>query len=159
MPISNYNQCPGCGGKYFGKKERCYLWTNFLHATLNRCSNIVLNVTDSNYALGRVCNDNNGRISMESNILNVVLRNVQILDINYNWSQLSHLKVHYIKNYNPIIKHGLKASSFTCVLYFCWFSTNKRLTTETLGKVRNMFKVYNKDTRATSTTSFRCLHC
>ena len=37
--------------------------------------------------------------------------------------------------------------------------TRSKWTTDTLEKVWNIFKVNNKNTRMTSTTSFRCFYC
>ena len=43
-------------------------------------------------------------------IFNAVLQNNEILDSNYNWSQLAFLEAYYIKNHDSIINHGLKNS-------------------------------------------------
>ena len=50
------------------------------------------------------------KISLMSHILRAVLRNHEILDFNYNWSQLLLLEACYIKKHDPVINHGLKAS-------------------------------------------------
>ena len=39
------------------------------------------------------------------------IRNREILDFNYNWSQLLFLEANYIKKHDPVINnHGFKAS-------------------------------------------------
>ena len=43
-------------------------------------------------------------------ILSAVSQNHEILDFNYNWSQLLFLEAYYIKKHDPVINHGLKAS-------------------------------------------------
>ena len=54
--------------------------------------------------------DEHDDTSLTSHIFNAVLQNHQILNSNSNWSQLAFLEVYYIKNYDPITNHGLKAS-------------------------------------------------
>ena len=49
-------------------------------------------------------------ISLTSHIFSAVLQNHEILDNNQNWSQIAFLETYYIKNHDPIINHGLKAS-------------------------------------------------
>ena len=43
-------------------------------------------------------------------ILSPVLQNHEILDFNYNWSQLLFIEAYYIEKHDPVIDHGLKAS-------------------------------------------------
>ena len=43
-------------------------------------------------------------------IRNAVLNNYKIIDTCANWSQLLFLEAFYIKNLNPAINKGLKAS-------------------------------------------------
>ena len=43
-------------------------------------------------------------------LIDAVLKNHEILDSNRNRSQLAFLEAYYIKNYDPIINHTLKAS-------------------------------------------------
>ena len=63
------------------------------------------------YALPSLYNESNrNEISLTSHILSAVLQNHEILDFNYNWSQLLFLKAYYIKKHDPVINHGLKAS-------------------------------------------------
>lgn len=53
-------------------------------------------------------NDNNDRISMMSNIPNVMLRNGQMLDIKYNWGLIFRIWVYIIsqkKKKNPTSNH------------------------------------------------------
>ena len=54
--------------------------------------------------------DEQDDISLTSHIFNAVSQNHEILDRNRNWSQLAFLEVYYIKNHDPIINLGLKAS-------------------------------------------------
>ena len=63
------------------------------------------------YALPSVYNEQDqNEISLTSHILSVVLQNHEIVDGNYNCSQLLFLEAYYIKKDNPVINHGLKAS-------------------------------------------------
>ena len=41
--------------------------------------------------------------------LSVVLQNHEVIDFNYNWSQLLVLEANYTKKHDPAINHGLKA--------------------------------------------------
>ena len=55
-------------------------------------------------------NDNNDRISMMSNIPNVMLRNGQMLDIKYNWGLIFRIWEYIIsqkKKKNPTSNHQL----------------------------------------------------
>ena len=56
-------------------------------------------------------------ISLTSHILSAVLQNHEILDFNYNWSQLLFLEAYYIKKHDPVINHGLKASKKELLLF------------------------------------------
>ena len=49
-------------------------------------------------------------------IFNAVLQNNEILDSNYNWSQLAFLEAYYIKNHDSIMNHGLKSSKSLLLL-------------------------------------------
>ena len=110
--------CPGCGEKYIGKTERCLIscmsehgkWENkpmFKH--LFECR--MFKETCNLYALPSVYNEQDqNKISLTSHILSAVLQNHEILDFNYNWSQLLFLEAYYIKKHNPVINDGLKAS-------------------------------------------------
>ena len=51
--------------------------------------------------------------------LSAVLQNHEILDLNYNLSQLLFLEAYYIKKHDPVINHGLKASKE--LLLFDWY--------------------------------------
>ena len=70
-------------------------------------------------------NDNNDRISMMSNIPNVMLRNGQMLDIKYNWGlgyNLSYLGLYNIpkkkkKIQHPIINHSHKSLKRAFIVY------------------------------------------
>ena len=54
--------------------------------------------------------DEHEDISLTSHIFNAVLQNHELLDSNRHWSQLAFIEAYYIKNHDPIINHGLKAS-------------------------------------------------
>ena len=45
-----------------------------------------------------------------SHKLRAVLQNHEIIDVNYNWSQLPFLEAYYIMKHDPVINHGLKVS-------------------------------------------------
>ena len=63
------------------------------------------------YALLSLYNESDpNEISLTSHILSAALQNHEILDFNYNWSQLLFLEAYYIKKHDPVINHGLKAS-------------------------------------------------
>ena len=54
--------------------------------------------------------DEHNNIYLTSHIFTAVSQNHEILDSNRNWSQLAFSEAYYIKNHDPIIDHGLKAS-------------------------------------------------
>ena len=54
--------------------------------------------------------DEHNNTSLTSHFLNAILQVHEILDSNRNWSQLAFLEAYYIKNNDPIMNHGLKAS-------------------------------------------------
>ena len=63
------------------------------------------------YALTSLYNENDpNKISLTSHILSAILQNHEILNFNYNLSQLLFLEAYYIKKLDPVINHGLKAS-------------------------------------------------
>ena len=63
------------------------------------------------YALPSLYNESDpNEISLTSHILSTVLHNHEILDFNYNWSQLLFLEAYYIKKHDPVINRSLKAS-------------------------------------------------
>ena len=110
--------CPGCGEKYIGKTERCLISRMNEHGKrenepmfkhLSECE--IFKETCHLYALPSVYNEQDqNEISLTSHILSAVLQNHEILNVNYNWSQLLLLEAYYIKKHNPVINHGLKAS-------------------------------------------------
>ena len=62
-------------------------------------------------ALSSLYNESNqNEVSLMSHILSAVLQNHEILNFNYNWSQLLFLEVYYIKKHDPVNDLGLKAS-------------------------------------------------
>ena len=84
-------RCPGCGGKYIGKTERCLISRMNEHGTrdtepmfkhLSKCE--MFKETCNLYALPSLYNE----ISLTSNILSAVLRNHEILDFNYRRFQI-----------------------------------------------------------------------
>ena len=48
--------------------------------------------------------------SLTSHILRPVLQNHEILDFNYNWSQLMFLEAYYITKHDAVMNHSLKVS-------------------------------------------------
>ena len=69
-------------------------------------------------------NDNNDRISMMSNIPNVMLRNGQMLDIKYNWGLIFRIWEYIIsqkkkkkKIQHPIINHNHKSLKRAFIVY------------------------------------------
>lgn len=67
-------------------------------------------------------NDNNDRISMMSNIPNVMLRNGQMLDIKYNWGLIFRIWEYIIsqkkkKIQHPIINHSHKSLKRAFIVY------------------------------------------
>ena len=72
------------------------------------------------YTLPSLYNESGpNEISLSPHILSAVLQNHEILDFNYNWSQLLFLEAYYIKKHDPVINHGLKASKE--LLLFNWY--------------------------------------
>ena len=108
--------CPSWGGKYIGKTERCFISCMNEHGTrdtepmfkhLSECE--MFKEACNLYALASLYNESDPNdISLTSHILSAVLQNHEILDLNYNWSQLFFLEAHYIKKHDPVINHGLK---------------------------------------------------
>ena len=111
-------RCPGCGGKYIGKTERCLISRMNEHGTrdtepmfkhLSKCE--MFKETCNLYALPSLYNESDpNEISLTSHILSAALQNHEILDFNYNWSQLLFLEAYYIKKHDPVINHVLKAT-------------------------------------------------
>ena len=111
-------RCTGCGGKYIRKTERCLIFRMNEHGTrdtepmfkhLSECE--MFKETCNLYALPSLYNESDpNEISLTSHILSAALQNHEILDFNYNWSQLLFLEAYYIKKHDPVINHGLKAS-------------------------------------------------
>ena len=63
------------------------------------------------YALPSLYNEGDlNEILLTSQMLSAVLQNHEVLDFNYNWSQLLFLEACYIKKHDPVINHGPKAS-------------------------------------------------
>ena len=50
------------------------------------------------------------KVLLTSHILSAILQNHEILDLNYNLSQLLLLEAYYINKHDPVINHGLKSS-------------------------------------------------
>ena len=42
-------------------------------------------------------------------LISAVSQNHEVINFNYNWSQLLVLEAYYIKKHDPAINHGLKA--------------------------------------------------
>ena len=56
------------------------------------------------------CDGDTVAIDIKEHLINAVLNTCRLIDQNNNWSQLSFLKVYYIKTLKPEINDGLKAS-------------------------------------------------
>ena len=105
-------RCPGRGGKYIGKTERCFISRINEHGTmfkhLSECE--MFKETCNLYALPLLYNESDPKkISLTSYILSAVSQNHEILDFNYTWSQFLFLEAYYIKKHDLVINHGLKA--------------------------------------------------
>ena len=108
--------CPGCGGKYIGKTERCLSLRLTEHGTRNdqpmfrhlkECSKFI------DYTKMFSMNEDPDFISFDNHLLNAVLHNSKILDFNmynFKWDQLCFLESFYIKHRKPGLNHGIKAS-------------------------------------------------
>ena len=116
-------RCPGCGGKYITKTERCPISRINEHRTRDTQALFkhlseweMFKETCNLYALPSFYNESNpNETSLTPHILSAVSQNHEILDFNYNWSQILFLKAYYIKNHDPVISHGLKRQkSFCC---------------------------------------------
>ena len=72
------------------------------------------------YALLSLYNESDpNEISLTSHILSAAWQNHEILNFNYNWSQLLFLEAYFIKKHDPVINHGLKVSKE--LLRFNWY--------------------------------------
>ena len=111
--------CPGCGGKYIGKTNRCLIirmneqgskFDQPMYKHLSNCEEFKHYV--SLFSLGDI-NRKSSNISLESHKLNAVINNFCILDYNsarFNWNKLLFLEAYYIKKLKPLLNQGLKAS-------------------------------------------------
>ena len=105
-------KCLGCNGCYIGKTERCLI-TRIFELGTKETETMFKHLSECEllYSLSSLFNeDEHDSISFASHIFNTVLQNHEILDSNPKWSQLAFLEVYYIRNHDPIINHGLKAS-------------------------------------------------
>jgi hypothetical protein len=110
--------CPGCSQQYIGKTDRSLAFRLHEHATkpeqpmyhhLANCNGFIELV--SFHGLPDCLNDHpTPCVSFKDHILNAVYNNFEIIDYNYNWSQLAFLEAFHIKNLKPSINDGLKAS-------------------------------------------------
>ena len=50
------------------------------------------------------------KVLLTSHILSAILQNHEILDLNYNLSQLLLLEAYFVNKHDPVINHGLKSS-------------------------------------------------
>ena len=109
---------PSCNGCYIGKTERCLITKLTEHGTKETEPMLKL---PSECELFKDCcwlyflsslfnEDEYNNINLTSHIFIAVSQNHEILDSNRNWSQLAFLEAYYIKNHDPIIDHGPKAS-------------------------------------------------
>ena len=104
--------CPGCGHSYVGKTERSLFIRCKERATtktainkhLRQCGQLTdyLNLMTMGLSLSRN--------EVQSNYLNAVVNNTRVIDRCDNWSVLLFKEALHIKDKNPILNHGLKAS-------------------------------------------------
>ena len=88
------------GRKYIGKTERCLIFRMNEHETRDTepmfkhlSESEIFKETCNFYAVKSLNNGSDpNEISVTLHILNAVLQNHEILDFNYNWSQLLFLK-------------------------------------------------------------------
>ena len=111
--------CPGCGGKYIGKTNRCLITRMAEHGTkfdqpmyrhLSSCDSFKYYV--NLFSLADI-DKNSVTISIDHHKLNAVLNNYRIIDYNsprFNWNALLFLEAYYIKKQKPLLNQGLKAS-------------------------------------------------
>ena len=109
-------KCPGCGGQYIGKTDRCLSIRLSEHGTrndqpmfrhLSQCTDFI------EYTKMFAINESPNYVSFESHILNAVLQNYSILDYNtynFKWDQLCFLESYHIKQRKPKLNHGIRAS-------------------------------------------------
>ena len=109
---------PGCNGCYIGKTERC-LTTRINEQGTKETVPMFNDLSECEsfkdccclYSLSLLFSeDEHEDISLTSHIFNAALQNHEMLDSNRHWSQLAFMEAYYIKNHDPIINHGLKAS-------------------------------------------------
>ena len=108
--------CPGCGGKYIGKTDRCVSIRLGEHGTridqpmyrhLTSCTDFI------DYTKMFAINQSSVDVSFSDHKLSAVLQNFSILNYNsynFKWDQLSFLEAFLIKKHKPSLNHGIKAS-------------------------------------------------
>ena len=109
-------KCPGCGGTYIGKTDRCLSIRLSEHGTrddqpmfrhLSSCDKFI------DYLNFFSMNELPDYISYENHLKNAVMQNTKILDYNifhFKWDQLCFLESYHIKTRKPELNHGIKAS-------------------------------------------------
>ena len=109
-------KCPGCGGTYIGKTDRCLSIRLSEHGTrddqpmfrhLSSCDKFI------DYLNFFSMNELPDYISYENHLKNAVMQNTKILDyniFNFKWDQLCFLESYHIKTRKPELNHGIKAS-------------------------------------------------
>ena len=109
-------KCPGCGGTYIGKTDRCLSVRLSEHSTrhdqpmfrhLSTCNQFI------DYLKFFSMNELPDFISYENHLKNAVVQNSKILDyntFNFKWDQLCFLESYHIKRRKPELNHGIKAS-------------------------------------------------
>ena len=109
-------QCPGCGGIYVGKTDRCISIRLHEHGTRNE-EPMFQHLIDCHYFHDYVSlfklptfSGSDAEIDVKEHIKYAVLLNYSIIDFNSCWSQLSFLEAFYIKRLAPAINKSLKAS-------------------------------------------------
>ena len=112
--------CPGCGGKYIGKTDRCMAIRmdehggkpdQPMHRHLSTCKPFYDYV--SMFALPAVNQSTPTKIMMNQHFIHAVKYNYKIIDCNlynFKWHDLELLEAYYIRTRHPVLNHGLKAS-------------------------------------------------
>ena len=116
--------CPGCGRNYVGKTDVCLETRLKQHGSKSdqpmyqhfmQCEHFIelFKFYNNGYALDSVDQNSHGDVTDVPSaefMVNATLTNYEIVDFNKNWSQLLFLEAYYIKQLDPSLNRGLKAS-------------------------------------------------
>ena len=120
-----YNfSCRGCGANYIGKTERTlyertveHAWTDnnsAVYKHLNDCTGVqhLFDIASLHSSLltSLAPIQNSGKFDLRTARINLVQDNIEIIDRHRNWSILLFKEALKIKELNPILNSGLKAS-------------------------------------------------